>query len=441
MSHISETTGDQSSLPIVVIVGGGFGGLTAARTLKKSAVRVVLIDRSNHHLFQPLLYQVATSGLSESDIAEPIRSILRDQSNAEVFLDEVTKINVSERLVVTADLTFHYDYLILACGARHSYFGRDDWEEYAPGLKTLDDAVNIRDRILTAFEVAEKASVLEDRRQAMTFVIVGGGPTGVEIAGAIAEFARHTLKRDFRHINPIESRIILIEAASHILPTFDSVLSGRALEQLTNLHVEVHLNAKVTQVAENYVEMDGVTIPTRTIIWAAGNTASPLGTQLGVKLDRQGRVLVNADMSIPGHPEVFVIGDMSFSRQSNGAPIPGVSPAAVQGGRHTAKNILRLLKGIPTKNFEYLDRGSMATIGRHAAVVDLHLIKFSGYPAWITWALVHLYFLIGLRKRFRVFFNWLLSYMTYATVSRIIRVRPNQVDLIQYRSITKKSEN
>jgi len=439
MSHTSGTIGNQSSLPVVIIIGGGFGGLSAARALANVAVRIILVDKSNHHLFQPLLYQVATSGLAEADIAEPIRSILRNQRNVEIFLDEVTRINTVEKLVVTSDLTLHYDYLILACGARHSYFGKDEWEQHAPGLKTLGDAVNIRNRILMAFEVAEKASVPEERKRAMTFVVVGGGPTGVETAGAIAELAYCTLKRDFRHINPAEARIILIEATSHILPTFDLVLSRKALEQLKKLRVDVRLNAKVTRITEDYVEVSGITIPTRTVIWAAGNMASPLGSQLGVEVDRQGRVMVNADMSIPGHPEVFVIGDMAFAKRANGTPVPGVSPAAVQAGRHVARNILRLLNGTSTKHFEYVDKGSMATIGRHAAIADLHLIKFSGYFAWITWAFIHLYFLIGFRKRSRVFLSWVFSYLTYTTTSRIILPQTQQDDLLRGRSVSKNT--
>lgn len=437
MSYTSGTVGNQSSLPVVVIIGGGFGGLSAARGLADVAVRVILIDRSNHHLFQPLLYQVATSGLAEADIAEPIRSILRTQRNVEIFLDEVTRIDTPKKLVVTPDLTLRYDYLILACGARHSYFGKDEWERHAPGLKTLEDAINVRNRILVAFEDAEKASVPEERERAMTFVIVGGGPTGVETAGAIAELAHHTLRRDFRHINPPEARIILVEAASHILPTFDPVLSGKALKQLKKLRVEVRLAAKVTRITGDYVEVNGATIPTRTVIWAAGNVASPLGSQLGVEVDRQGRVIVNADMSIPGHPEVFVIGDMAFSKRPDGTPVPGVSPAAVQAGRLVARNILCLLNRVSTKHFAYVDRGSMATIGRHAAVVDLHLIKFGGYFAWITWTLIHLYFLTGFRKRSRVFLSWIFSYLTYATTSRIMLHRAWQNKLSGGRSTSK----
>jgi len=441
MSHTSGTIRNQSSLPVVITIGGGFGGLSAVRALANVGVRVILIDRSNHHLFQPLLYQVATSGLAGADIAEPIRSILRTQRNVEVFLGEVTRIDTVKKLVVTPDLTLQYDYLILACGARHSYFGKDEWEQYAPGLKTLDDAIDVRNRILMAFETAERTSTLEERKQAMTFVIVGGGPTGVETAGAIAELAHCTLKRDFRHIDPSEARIILVEAASHILPTFDPVLSGKAFKQLKKLRVEVHLNAKVTRITRDYVEVNGIKIPTCTVIWAAGNVASPLGGQLGVGVDRQGRVMVNADMSIPGRPEVFVIGDMAFAKKTDGTPVPGVSPAAVQAGRHVARNILRLLNGMPTKRFKYVDKGSMATIGRHAAVVDLHLIKFSGYFAWITWAFIHLYFLIGFRKRARVFLSWIFSYLTYATASRIIHLQAQQNDLPGKHSIPKTPDS
>ncbi len=425
MTEISEV-GTKSDLPVVVIIGGGFGGLAAARALKDAPVRIVLIDRSNHHLFQPLLYQVATSGLAAADIAKPIRSILCEQANVEVFLDEVMKIDTTSKLIVTADLTFRYDYLVLACGARHSYFGKDEWEQYAPGLKTLRDAIDLRHRILSAFEVAEKASDPEERKQATTFVVVGGGPTGVEMAGAISELARFTLKKDFRYINPADASVILVEAAPRILPVFDSSLSAKALQQLKDLHVDVRLNTKVTNITEDYVELDGVPVPTRTVIWAAGNVASPLGKQLGVETDRQGRVVVNSDMSIPGHPEVFVVGDMAFAKRTSGAPVPGVSPAAMQGGRHVGSNISRLLKGEATKPFEYLDKGSMATIGRHAAVADLHIFKFGGFLAWMAWAFIHLYFLVGFKNRVRVFLNWAFSYFTYSKGSRLIQVQPKQ---------------
>lgn len=420
----------KSDLPVVIIVGGGFGGLATARSLKHAPVRIILIDRSNHHLFQPLLYQVATSGLAAADIAQPIRSILRDQTNTEVFLDEVKKIDTANRLVVTGDLTFRYDYLVLACGARHSYFGKDEWEQYAPGLKTLRDAIDIRHRILAAFEIAEKASDPEERKQATTFIVVGGGPTGVEMAGAISELARFTLRKDFRHINPADARVILVEAAPRVLPPFDPSLSEKALEQLKQLQVDVRLNAKVTKVTEDYVEVDGVPIPTRTVIWAAGNMASPLGKQLGVELDRQGRVVVNPDLSIPGHSEVFVAGDMAFAKRANGAPVPGVSPAALQGGRHVARNIIRLLKGKSTEPFRYLDKGSMATIGRNAAVADLHVLKFDGHLAWLAWVFVHLYFLVGFKNRVRVFLSWIFSYFTYSKGSRLIQVQPKEGALL-----------
>lgn len=421
---------NRSNRPVVVIIGGGFGGLAAARSLKDAFVRVILIDRSNHHLFQPLLYQVATSGLAATDIAKPIRSILCDQDNVEVFLDEVMKIDMANRLVITADLTFCYDYLVLACGARHSYFGKDEWEQYAPGLKTMRDAIDIRHRILVAFEVAEKASDPEERKQAMTFVVVGGGPTGVEMAGAISELARFTLKKDFRRINPTDTCVLLVEAAPRVLPMFDPTLSAKALEHLKELHVDVRLGTRVTNVTEDYVELDGVPVPTRTVIWAAGNIASPLGKQLGAEVDGQGRVIVDPDLSIPGHPEIFVVGDMALAKRSNGMPVPGVSPAAMQGGRHAGQNILHLLKGEPTQPFEYLDKGSMATIGRHAAVADLHVLKFGGFFAWLTWAFVHLYFLIDFKNRIRVFLNWAFSYFTYSQGSRLIQVQPKEGALL-----------
>lgn len=411
---------ERAGLPLVVIVGGGFGGLSAAHALRKAPVQVVLIDRNNHYLFQPLLYQVATAALNESDIAQPIRSILSRQENAAVFLDEVTSVDTKEKLVVTRDLTFRYDYLVMACGARHSYFGHPEWEEFAPGLKSLPDAVSIRNRVLSAFEVAEKASDPEEMKQALTFVVVGAGPTGVELSGAIAEMAAHTLGKDFRRANLKETRVILVQPGDRVLQAFSPRASELALRQLKGLGVEVRLNSRVTNVSADGVEIDGVPLAARTVLWAAGNTASPLGSSLGAEVDKQGRVIVSPDLSIPGHPEVFVIGDMSHAKLPDGNPAPGLSPAAMQGGRHVAANIQRLMAGKPTTPFRYIDKGIMATIGRNAAVMDAFGIRIGGFPAWIAWAGLHLFYVLGLRQQIGILLNWITSYFTYAKGSRLI---------------------
>ncbi|HEY5793186.1 MAG TPA: NAD(P)/FAD-dependent oxidoreductase [Chthoniobacterales bacterium] len=410
----------------MVIIGGGFGGLSAAKVFEGQAVKVILIDRSNHHLFQPLLYQVATAGLAPADIAQPIRSILRDQENASVVLDEVTAIKTATREVVTPDITFKYDYLIVAAGARHSYFGHDEWEPFAPGMKSLEDAVEIRRRILVGFEVAEKALSDEERKAALTFVVVGAGPTGVEMAGAIAELARFTLKKDFRRINPADAHVMLVEAGPRVLPPFSPVSSERTVAQLKALGVDVRTGCAVTQIAEGEAVIGGEHIKTNTIIWAAGNKASPLAGMLGAELDRQGRVTVNPDLSVNGHPEVFAVGDMAFATFKGGKPVPGVSPAALQGGRHAAQNILRLIKGEKTQKWEYFDKGSMATIGRHSAVAEVGPLKLSGISAWLGWAFVHLFFLIGFKSRIMVFFEWAWAYFTYSKGSRLISTAPGK---------------
>ena len=384
----------------VVIIGGGFGGLEAAKALRKAAVRITLLDRQNHHLFQPLLYQVATAALSPADIAEPLRHILRRQENVEVILSEVTGIEAAEKRVITTDGPVEYDWLIVAAGARHSYFGHDEWEKAAPGLKSLDDALEIRRRMLMAFEIAEKTRDDAEREAAMTFVIVGGGPTGVEMAGAIAEIARVTLIKDFRHIDSSQARVYLIEGGPEILAAFSGELPESARRQLANLGVEVRLGTRVEQISEAGVELKGgEKIAARTVIWAAGNAASPLGASLGVPLDPQGRVIVKEDCSIPGHGEVFVIGDQAHFAVGDGKPLPGLSPVAMQQGRHVAKNIIALLRGQPTERFQYFDKGSMATIGRNAAVAEMGSIRFSGIIAWFAWLFVHVIFLVGFRNR------------------------------------------
>lgn len=404
----------------MIVIGGGFGGLNAVKRLADTDVDIVLIDRSNHHLFQPLLYQVATAGLSPADIAQPIRGILRDQKNVTVVLDEVMAVDPEARLVTTADIKLHYDYLIVATGARHGYFGHDDWEELAPGLKTIEDATEIRRRVLLAFEVGEKSRTPEEMAAALTFVVVGGGPTGVEMAGAIAELARFTLRRDFRRINPAQARVILVEAGPRILPTFTPEMSENAQKQLQSLRVEVRTGKAVTHIDECEVHFGDEILRTRTVVWAAGNKASPLGAMLGAETDRVGRVKVSPDLTIPGHPEIQAIGDLITTTYHGGTPVPGVSPAALQAGRHAADNIRRQLAGQPPERWEYFDKGTMATIGRNAAVAEIGPLKFGGFPAWAVWAFVHLFFLIGFRNRAAVFLQWSWAYFTYAKGARII---------------------
>lgn len=406
--------------PAVVIIGGGFGGLSAAKALAGAPVDITLIDRSNHHLFQPLLYQVATAGLSPADIAQPIRGILRHQKNVSVILDEVTRIDPAGRTVHTPDLQFQYDHLIVAAGARHSYFGCDSWEQLAPGLKTIADATEIRSRVLLAFELGEKSRTKQELAAALTFVVVGAGPTGVEMAGAISELARFTLKKDFRRINPAQARVLLIEAGPRILPTFSEATSASALHQLEKLRVEVRVGSPVTFITKSAVRIGEETIPTQTVIWAAGNKASPLAAMLGTETDRAGRACVLPDLTVPGHPEIQAIGDMISAKYGGGKPVPGVSPAAMQAGTHAAKNILRQMIGRPPENWEYFDKGNMATIGRNAAVAEVGGIKFGGFPAWLAWAFVHLFFLIGFRNRSAVFLQWAWAYFTYAKGARLI---------------------
>ena len=411
----------------VIIIGGGFGGLEAAKALRNASVRITLLDRQNHHLFQPLLYQVATAALSPADIAEPLRHILRKQENVEVILSEVKSIDAANKLVITTDGPMEYDYLIVAAGARHSYFGHDEWEKAAPGLKSLDDALEIRRRMLMAFEIAEKTHDDAEREAAMTFVIVGGGPTGVEMAGAIAEIARVTLIKDFRHIDSSQARVFLIEGGPEILAAFSGRLPESARKQLGNLGVEVRLGTKVEQISEAGVELKGgEKIAARTIIWAAGNAASSLGASLGVPLDSQGRVIVKEDCSIPGHGEVFVIGDQAHFVTGEGRSLPGLSPVAMQQGRHVAKNIKSLLRGQPTERFQYFDKGSMATIGRNAAVAEMGSVRFSGIIAWFAWLFVHIIFLVGFRNRIAVLFNWAYAYLTYGRGARLITGRTSE---------------
>ncbi len=408
----------------MVIIGGGFGGLTAARALRRTPVRVTLLDRQNHHLFQPLLYQVATAALSPADIAEPLRHILRRQENCEVLLTEVQSIDVAAKKVATDNGDVAYDYLIVATGARHHYFGKEHWEHFAPGLKSLDDALEIRRRMLLAFELAEKTHDDAERRAAMTFVVVGGGPTGVEMAGAIAEIAKQTLVRDFRHIDASLARVILIENSERVLTAFTPDLSESARRQLFDLGVEVKLNAMVADLnAEGVTLASGEKISAKTVVWAAGNKASPLGASLGVPLDKSGRVIVNPDLSIPGHPEVFVIGDLAHFAPEGGAPLPGLGAVAMQQGPWVAENIRQLLAGGWTRPFDYWDKGTMATIGRYAAVADVGFFRMHGFPAWLAWLFVHVFLLVGFRSKFAVLVSWAYTYLVFGRKARLITGR------------------
>ncbi len=409
-----------ASLPHVVIVGGGFGGLYAARALAHRPVRVTLLDRRNHHLFQPLLYQVATAVLNASDIAVPLRSVLRRATNITVLLAEVEKVELANRRLVLDRGEMGYDALVLAAGASHSYFGHDEWEMLAPGLKTLEDALEIRRRVLLAYEAAEREQDGAERQALLTFVVVGGGPTGVELAGALGEISRQTIARDFRLIDPTKSRIVLLEGGSLILPTFPESLSRSAADALRRIGVEVRVRAIVTRVTPDAVWLGGEQIRTRTVLWAAGVAATPLARTLGVPLDRSGRVLVEPDLSIPVHPEAFVVGDMCAFLHQTGAPLPGVAPVAIQQGRAVADNVLRRLRDAPTRPFRYRDRGSMATIGRAAAVAVVGRLKLSGLVAWLAWLFVHIMFLIGFRNRFLVLFEWAWAYVTWHRGARLI---------------------
>ncbi len=409
-----------SPKPHVIIVGAGFGGLEAAKKLECEEVDVTVIDRTNYHLFQPLLYQVATAALSPADIAAPVRAILSKCRNMEVMLSEVQAVDLVNKTVQTTDRALTYDYLILATGSRHSYFGHDEWEKLAPGLKSLEDAIEIRRRLLMAFEYAEKITDDAARKAAMTFVIIGGGPTGVEMAGAIAEIARYTLAKDFRHIDPSSARVVLIEGDRRVLSAFPEDLSESALRQLRALGVGVRTGAHATNLTEAGLNVGDEFIPCRVKIWAAGNNASFLGKTLGVPVDRAGRVMVNDDLTIPDHPEVQVIGDLANFPHQTGRPLPGVSPVAMQQGRHAARNILAMIDGRKPQRFWYWDKGSMATIGRNKAVADLNLVHFSGLPAWLAWLFIHVLFLVGFRNRIAVLLQWAWSYFTFNKGARLI---------------------
>jgi NADH dehydrogenase len=412
----------------VVIVGGGFGGLYAAQALAKADVQVTLIDHRNFHLFQPLLYQVATGGLSPANIAAPLRAVLKRQRNTRVLLGEVINFDLERRLVILKDGTEPYDSLIVAAGSRHHYFGHPEWEQFAPGLKSIEDATIIRRRILLAFELAERCTDPEECRALMTFVIVGGGPTGVELAGAIGEVAHATLRGNFRSIDPAQARIILLEGLDRILSTYPPKLSAKAVQALQRLGVTVRTNTRVTDVQAGQVTIrcgdQTETIRAHTVLWAAGVEASPLAKALaqasGAELDRAGRIIVQPDLTLPGHPEVFVLGDMANYPYQGGKPLPGLAPVAMQQGRYAADLIQRRLRGAPSAPFHYHDRGSMATIGRAAAVADLGWITFSGLIAWLVWLFIHIIYLIEFENRILVLFQWAWNYFTRNRTARLI---------------------
>jgi NADH dehydrogenase len=407
-------------LPRVVIIGAGFGGLYAAQALRGAPVEITVVDRFNHHVFQPLLYQVATAGLSPGDIASPIRTVLRRQQNAKVILAEVVGIDAAARTVLLSDGSVPYDYLILASGARHAYFSHPEWESLAPGLKTLEDALAIRRLVLLAFERAERELDPVRRQTLLTFVVVGGGPTGVEMAGAIAEIACKAMAKDFREIDPRKARIILLEAGPRVLPAFPEELSARAERSLGKTCVEVRTGSPVTRVEPGAVVIGQERLPAAVVLWAAGIAPSPLGRALGAPLDRSGRVIVNADLTIPGHPEVFVVGDLAACLDAAGRQLPGLAPVAVQQGRHAAFNIRRACRGEPLDTFRYRDRGMLATIGRAQAVASFGRLRFSGLLAWWLWLAVHIVWLIGFRNRFVVLVDWAVAYLTWQRSVRLI---------------------
>ena len=418
----------------VVVVGAGFGGLNAARALGRAPVQLTVVDRKNHHTFQPLLYQVATGGLSPGEIASPIRSILSGRENTEVLMAEVIGFDLARRIVETADLPIPYDYLIVAAGASHAYFGHDDWEPLAPGLKTVEDAIEIRRRVLLAFELAEKQAVAGETTLPMNFIVVGGGATGVELAGTLAEISRHALAHEFRSIDPKRTHILLLEGGPRVLPAYPEDLSRSAEEQLRRLGVEVRTSTMVTQVEPGAVHVEESHLQAAVVLWAAGVAASPLGTKLGATVDRAGRVVVNPDLSLPEHPEVFVIGDLASVKDKHGKMLPGVAPVAMQQGRFVAKLIRREIESRATSSaassgktevlsrppFHYWDKGSLATIGRAAAVAEFGKIHISGFVAWLAWLFIHILFLIGFRNRLLVFIQWAWSYVTYERGARLI---------------------
>lgn len=409
--------------PHIVVVGGGFGGLYFTRAMRRAPVRITLVDKHNFHLFQPLLYQVATASLSPADVASPIRAILRDQKNVEVWLGEATDVDPDARVVHLRDGALTYDYLVLATGATHAYFGHPEWETFAPGLKDIDDATEVRRRFLVAFEAAEREADPEARRRLLTFVIVGAGPTGVELAGAMAEIARQAMPRDFRSIDTTTARILLLEGGPRVLPAYQEVSSRRAQRQLERLGVEVRTNALVTAIEHDCVHVGDEVIAAGNVYWAAGVAASPLGARLGAPVDRAGRVLVEPDCSVAGHPEILVVGDLA-SIASDGKPVPGIAQGAMQMGRHAARTIGNDLAGRPRTPFHYLDKGLIATIGRAAAVAEVFGVKLSGFVAWFVWVFIHILYLIGFRNRILVMVQWAWAYFTYSRGIRLITGDP-----------------
>lgn len=428
MSNASDQTERQrqrAESPHVVVIGAGFAGLEAAKILADERLFLTVLDRNNHHLFQPLLYQVATAGLSPADIATPVRQVLSDTPNAEILMAQVAQIDPKAKTVrLGRGDVISYDYLLLATGARHSYFGHPEWEPLAPGLKTLEDATEIRRRVLLSFEEAELAKSETERDALLTFAVVGGGPTGLELAGAIAELARYALAKDFDHINPRLAKVLLIEAGPRLLSAFHPSLHAKAMKALERLGVQVLLDQKVTDITTAGVTVGGRFIPARTVVWAAGVEPSALARDLAVPLDKTGRVLVSGDLSVPGHPEIFVAGDLAAVPWKADVMVPGMAPGAMQGGRHAARNILRRISGTATQPFRYVHKGSMATIGRAAAVVDLEPFHFAGFFAWVTWLVVHIVYLIGFRSRALVLFQWAWSYVTFKRGTRLITGGP-----------------
>lgn len=411
--------------PHVVVVGGGFAGLMAVRSLKRAPVRVTLVDRRNHHLFQPLLYQVATAALNPGDIAYPIRSVLRTQKNARTLLAGVSGIDADNNVLHLGKEVMPYDYLVVATGATHSYFGKDEWEAWAPGLKTIEDALEIRRRVLSAFEAAESLGAdgdAEKLAETLTFVVVGAGPTGVELAGALAEIGRLTVAKDFRSFDPRSLRVVLVEAAERVLPPYSEALSEKAKKQLEHLGVEVRLSARVTHIDERGVQLGDEHIPARTVLWGAGVAASPLGKALGAETDRAGRVLVEPDLRVRGRDNVFVAGDL-MHLENDGKAVPGVAPAAIQAGRAAARNIAALVKGESTRAFRYRDKGSLATIGRAKAVGQMGKTEFSGWFAWWVWWVVHIAYLVGFRNRIAVMMGWAWQYFAFSRGARLITGR------------------
>ena len=406
--------------PRVVVIGAGFAGLNAAKALANAPVDVTVVDRKNHHTFQPLLYQVALAVLSPAEIASPVRTVLRRAANTEVLLGEVKGFDLQKRLVLLDDLDLPYDYLIVAAGATHAYFGHPEWEEFAPGLKTLEDATEIRRRVLMAFETAEREVIAHRTPPPLNFVVVGAGPTGVELAGAISDIAGRHMMKEFRAIDPRQSRIVLLEGGPRVLPVYPEDLSASAERQLKEMGVEVRTNAMVTNIEAGAVSVGKEKIPASVILWGAGVSASPLGKMLGVPVDKAGRVIVERDLTVPGHPEVFVTGDLASAKRHNGQPVPGVAPAAIQMGKFAARQIKRSVEAKPRENFEYLDKGSLATIGRSRAVADLGKLHISGYFAWLAWLFIHLLFLIGFRNRLFVMIEWAWAYLTYNHSARLI---------------------